>query len=237
MEGFFIIKVLILYYLSIKATHGYEIQKFIQMNQLDKWTKIQSGSIYYALNKLEKEKLIRLRDQEIKGEKARKIYEITDNGRSKLDYLVKLELDNEIADITSDKFVIYPILNVLDKNTMIEHIKIHIVKLEKKLEYLFGWKKIKVTDNTLKVEKIAFEIMIQNLENQIKWHEALIEEMDKCMLVSKDVEQLIRNFDFSNISKLEESRNNYIENLKKEILNDPQNAEKKLDELINNLIK
>jgi len=228
---------LILYYLSIKATHGYEIQKFIQMNQLDKWTKIQSGSIYYALNKLEKEKLIRLRDQEIKGEKARKIYEITDNGRSKLDYLVKLELDNEIADITSDKFVIYPILNVLDKNTMIEHIKIHIVKLEKKLEYLFGWKKIKVTDNTLKVEKIAFEIMIQNLENQIKWHEALIEEMDKCMLVSKDVEQLIRNFDFSNISKLEESRNNYIENLKKEILNDPQNAEKKLDELINNLIK
>lgn len=207
------------------------------MNQLDKWTKIQSGSIYYALNKLEKEKLIRLRDQEIKGEKARKIYEITDNGRSKLDYLVKLELDNEIADITSDKFVIYPILNVLDKNTMIEHIKIHIVKLEKKLEYLFGWKKIKVTDNTLKVEKIAFEIMIQNLENQIKWHEALIEEMDKCMLVSKDVEQLIRNFDFSNISKLEESRNNYIENLKKEILNDPQNAEKKLDELINNLIK
>lgn len=228
---------MILYYLSIKATHGYEIQKFIQMNQLDKWTKIQSGSIYYALNKLEKEKLIRLRDQEIKGEKARKIYEITDNGRSKLDYLVKLELDNEIADITSDKFVIYPILNVLDKNTMIEHIKIHIVKLEKKLEYLFGWKKIKVTDNTLKVEKIAFEIMIQNLENQIKWHEALIEEMDKCMLVSKDVEQLIRNFDFSNISKLEESRNNYIENLKKEILNDPQNAEKKLDELINNLIK
>ena len=228
---------MILYYLSIKATHGYEIQKFIQMNQLDKWTKIQSGSIYYALNKLEKEKLIRLRDQEIKGEKARKIYEITDNGRSKLDYLVKLELDNEIADITSDKFVIYPILNVLDKNTMIEHIKIHIVKLEKKLEYLFGWKKIKVTDNTLKVEKIAFEIMIQNLENQIKWHEALIEEMDKCMLVSKDVEQLIKNFDFSNISKLEESRNNYIENLKKEILNDPQNAEKKLDELINNLIK
>ncbi len=48
------IKVLILYYLSIKPTHGYEIQKFIQVNHMDEWTKIQSGSIYYAINKLEK---------------------------------------------------------------------------------------------------------------------------------------------------------------------------------------
>jgi DNA-binding PadR family transcriptional regulator len=66
------IKLLLLYYLSVKPTHGYEIQRFIQENELDKWTKIQSGSIYYALAKLEKEGLIRQTGLIPASEKARK---------------------------------------------------------------------------------------------------------------------------------------------------------------------
>lgn len=232
-----IIKVLILYYLSIKSTHGYEIQKFIQTNQMDKWTKIQSGSIYYALNKLEKEGLIVLAEEIGSGSKARKIYKITDKGREELKELVKNEMGNELFPSGSDKFIIYPLLNTLDKQTMISIINDHISGLRDKMTYLKKWEKIKVNKESLAVERISFEIMINNLEYQVKWHEALIDEMDKCIAASNEISNLISNFDFSNADTIEASTNDSIESLKQEILNNPETASEKLEELIKKLSK
>jgi Predicted transcriptional regulators len=232
-----IIKVLILYYLSIKSTHGYEIQKFIQTNQMDKWTKIQSGSIYYALNKLEKEGLIVLVEEIGSGSKARKIYKITDKGREELKELVKNEMANELFTSGSDKFIIYPLLNTLDKQTMISIINDHISALRDKITYLKKWQKIKVNKQSLAVERISFEIMINNLEYQIKWHEALIDEMDKCVAASNEISNLISKFDFSNAETMEASTNDSIESLKQEILNNPETASEKLEELIKKLSK
>ncbi|NRZ49177.1 DNA-binding PadR family transcriptional regulator [Clostridium beijerinckii] len=213
-----IIKVLILYYLSIKSTHGYEIQKFIQTNHMDKWTKIQSGSIYYALNKLEKDGLIVLKEEIGSGSKARKIYKITDKGRDELKELVKNEITNELYPSGSDKFIIYPLLNTLDKQSMISLIHSHINGLRDKITYLKKWQKIKVNKQSLEVEKISFEIMISNLEYQIKWHEALIDEIDECIATSNEISSLISNFDFSNAEEMEASTNDSIESLKQEIL-------------------
>ncbi|MDR3594057.1 MAG: PadR family transcriptional regulator [Clostridium sp.] len=232
-----IIKVLILYYLSIKPTHGYEIQKFIQINQMDMWTKIQSGSIYYALNKLEKEGLIVLKEEIGSGSKARKIYTITDKGREELKEFVKNELDNEIFPSGSDKFIIYPLLNTLDKQSMISKINNHIDQLSDKIAYLKKWQKIKINKQSLAVERISFDMMIVNLEYQIKWHEALIQEMDKCIAVSNKISNLISSFDFSNAETIEASTDDSIESLKKEILNNPERAEEKLEELIKKLSK
>lgn len=78
------IRGIILYYLNIKPTHGYEIQQFINMSGMDQWTKIQSGSIYYALTKLEKERNIAVCREERTGSRVRKIYEITEQGRTTL---------------------------------------------------------------------------------------------------------------------------------------------------------
>jgi DNA-binding PadR family transcriptional regulator len=232
-----IIKVLILYYLSIKSTHGYEIQKFIQTNHMDRWTKIQSGSIYYALNKLEKQGFIVLKEEIGSGSKARKIYKITDKGREELKELVKKELDNELFAIGSDKFIIYPMLNTLDKQIMISQVNNHINKLKDKMAYLEKWQNIKVDENSLEVERISFEMMIKNLQYQIKWHKALIKEMDKCIMASKEISNLIANFDFSNADPIEASTNDSIESLKQEILNNPECASEKLEELIRKLSK
>lgn len=232
-----IIKVLILYYLSIKSTHGYEIQKFIQTNQMDKWTKIQSGSIYYALNKLEKDGLILLVEEMGLGSKARKIYKITDKGRDELKELVKNEIANELFPSGSDKFIIYPLLNTLDKKYMISIINDHISGLRDKIAYLKKWQKIKVNKQSLAVERISFEIMITNLEYQVKWHEALIDEMDKCIAASNEISNLISNFDFSNAETIEASTNDSIESLKLEILSNPETASEKLEELIKKLSK
>lgn len=202
---------------------------------MDRWTKIQSGSIYYALNKLEKEGLIVLKEEMGSGSKARKTYEITDKGRDELKELVKKELDNELFTSGSDKFIIYPMLNTLDKQIMISQINSHIDKLRDKMAYLEKWQNIKINKHSLDVERISFEMMIKNLEYQIKWHEALIEEMDKCIMASDEISNLIANFDFSNAETIETPTNDYIESLKQEILNNPESASEKLEELIRKL--
>lgn len=233
----YIIKVLILYYLSIKPTHGYEIQKFIQVNQMDNWTKIQSGSIYYALSKLEKEGLIVLSKEIGIGTKARKVYDITQKGKKELKELIKKELDYPINEIGSDKFIIYPLLNTIDKSIVCKEIKEHIEKLNAKKIYLERWQKFKVNQKTLAIEKIAFQMMISNIEYQIKWHNALIDNIDDCIEASKKITNLIEKFDFSNAKDIEFDIAEDIEKLKYEILNNPDTASEKLEQLIKVLKK
>lgn len=235
------IKALILYYLSLKPTHGYEIQKFIQLNHMDSWTKIQSGSIYYALGKLEKEGLIKLQREEAIGTKVRKIYEMTQKGKEELKVCVKEELNREIYDIGSDKFIIYPILQGIDKKEVIVQVEKHIDKLKARKLEQEKWQKLKIGKGSLKVEEICFEMMISSLDYQIKWHEALLEEIDECMASSEQMAQLIKQVDFSTINNLSEVEQevqvDQITKLKEEILNHPEEAEDKLEKLIQLLKK
>lgn len=235
------IKALILYYLSLKPTHGYEIQKFIQLNHMDSWTKIQSGSIYYALGKLEKEGLIKLQREEAIGTKVRKIYEMTQKGKEELKVCVKEELNREIYDIGSDKFIIYPILQGIDKKEVIVQVEKHIDKLKARKLEQEKWQKLKIGKGSLKVEAVCFEMMISSLNYQIKWHEALLEEIDECMASSEQIAQLIKRVDFSTINDLSEVEQevqvDQITKLKEEILNHPEEAEGKLEKLIQLLKK
>jgi hypothetical protein len=109
--------------------------------------------------------------------------------------------------------------------------------LRDKIAYLKKWQKIKVNKQSLAVERISFEIMISNLESQVKWHEALIDEMDKCIAASNEISNLISNFDFSNAETIEASTSDSIESLKQEILSNPETASEKLEELIKKLSK
>ena len=191
------IKVLILYYLSLKSTHGYEIQKFIQTNRMVSWSKIQSGSIYHALSKLEKEGLIQLSGTQGKGAKARKVYCITSQGKEELKRMVREELSSSMYEVGSDKFILYPLLCATSKQEIKDAVSSHIKDLKRKKDLIERWKQIKVTDRTLEVEKISFEMMLSSLYYQIQWHQALIRQLDRCMEESKAVSELIRSFDFS----------------------------------------
>ena len=230
------IRTLILYYLSLKSTHGYEIQKFIQTNHMDSWTKIQSGSIYYALSKLEKEGAITLQREEKVGSKVRKVYAITDKGKEELVISIKEELNREIYDVGSDKFIIYPILQGVDKKTIIEQVEKHIIKLRKQKEAQEKWQRLKIGEDSLKIERLCFQMMISNIEYQIKWHEALLEEIDTCIAASKQMASLIKRIDFSMVNDLneieQETQVDQITKLKQEILNHPDQAEEKLEQLV-----
>ncbi len=159
---------------------------------MESWTKIQSGSIYYALSKLEKEGLIGLYRQEKVGKKIRKIYCITPIGREELVKYMREELDKLIYEIGSDKFVLYPFLGIMNRETLEPHIKKHIDMLRQKKMDTEKWQAVKVDEQTLNVEKICFEMMIVNIDYQIKWHEALLEEIDTCIELESQVAKIIK---------------------------------------------
>lgn len=73
---------ILLSFLRQRPMHGYEIQQLIQSSRMDLWTNILSGSIYYALNKMEQDGLIVATAEERTGARLRKIYSITDAGKS-----------------------------------------------------------------------------------------------------------------------------------------------------------
>lgn len=235
------VRALILYYLSLKATHGYEIQKFIQTNHMDTWTKIQSGSIYYALSKLESEGAITLQSEEKTGKKVRKVYAITEKGKEELAKSIKEELNRDIYDVGSDKFIIYPILQGIDKETIIDQVKKHTGKLRKQKEELEKWQSLKIGAGCLNIERLCFQMMISNIEYQIKWHEVLLEEIDSCIAASKQMASLIKHIDFSMVDELseldQEIQADQITKLKQEILTHPDQAEEKLEELVQLLKK
>ena len=195
------IQLLILYYLSLKSTHGYEIQKFVQLNQMDEWNNIQSGSIYYAMSKLEKEGLIELVEKIGSAEKSKRIFAITEKGRNKLAEMALMELKKPLGSISSEKFLIYPIMANLSKQEMLSAIVEHITGLEKELEVIVNWVDIKHTI-TSKVETATLELMRSTVENQIKWHKSLAENIDEAIAASLEISRLIKTVDFSDSAEL-----------------------------------
>lgn len=240
------VKSLILYYLSIKPTHGYEIQKFIQLSGIDQWTKIQSGSIYYALTKLEKEKCIHVLKEERTGSRVRKIYEITDLGRNELEKEMRTELMTPIVETGSLKYVLYTMISVLTEQEAKELIEKHIADLEEKRNYWEYWRDLKGNATANKLMKLSFDMTIHSLEDQIAWHEELLHGLDVYRKESEDMAKMIKAFEPDCIPEtaggsIEEKELQVqlaqIERIKEAVESDPKRALEQLNEIMDALKK
>jgi DNA-binding PadR family transcriptional regulator len=64
-----------------RSRHGYEIEQVIEEREMRNWTELGFSSIYYVLNKLEKNGLVEGQIQKSVGKgPARKVYHITPSG-------------------------------------------------------------------------------------------------------------------------------------------------------------
>ncbi|MDD5936144.1 MAG: PadR family transcriptional regulator [Clostridiales bacterium] len=237
------VRAFILYYLNIKKTHGYEIQKFVQMQGTEQWGKIQSGSIYYALTKLEKEKFIEVYKEERVGARIRKIYQITESGKAELQREMAEELASPIWSVGSFKFVTDPMLSTLPKEECIQIIQQHIKSLQEQKDYWEKWQKVKISKDSLKLTKISFEMTIKSISDQILWHEELLKNLDMYIQLSHKTSQFIQSVDFDLLEQTnEENATNheklaYAMKLKKVIEEDPRNAIDNLNKIIDELTK
>jgi len=189
------IRGLILFYLNIKPTHGYEIQRFIQLSGVDKWARIQSGSIYYALSKLETEKNIIVLKEERTGSRVRKIFRITELGIITLHKEMQEALAAPIANVGSMKFITAPIISTLPKKEMIAILSKHISELKVQKEEWELLKKAQACDNQPKLIQLSFKRTIDSIDNQILWHEELLDNLDENILESSSMTEIIKTFD------------------------------------------
>ncbi len=60
--------------------YGYELEKAIQERGMRNWTEIGFSSIYYVLKRLEKERIITSKKEEVSGKPARRVYQVTEKG-------------------------------------------------------------------------------------------------------------------------------------------------------------
>jgi DNA-binding PadR family transcriptional regulator len=95
-------RLLVLGLLQQRPMHGYEITQVIAQGQLDRWANVLPGSIYHALGKLEADGLLRPEAEERTGDRLRKIYAITPDGREALLDLVRQALSRPPHDLRSD---------------------------------------------------------------------------------------------------------------------------------------
>jgi DNA-binding PadR family transcriptional regulator len=64
--------------------HGYQIEQQITLRNMRTWTDLSTSSIYYILGKLEEKGFIEqlLEDPKERDERPKKVYQLTENGRS-----------------------------------------------------------------------------------------------------------------------------------------------------------
>lgn len=234
------IRALILYYLSIKPTHGYEIQKFIQLSGTDQWMKIQSGSIYYALTKLEKEKCIDVLREERTGSRVRKIYKITEHGMKEMHKEIMSVLQTPIAGTGSPKFIIEPMLSLLDESELKVAIQNHIKELEEKREYWKRWSDIKAGKDATKLVQLSFAMTINALEDQILWHKELLDNLELYLNEGDAMKNFILQFDVDSaeteveVSEVDQ-KISYLNKIKDIIKDNPSKALDNLDLIVEEL--
>lgn len=234
------IRGLILFYLNIKPTHGYEIQRFIQLSGTDKWAKIQSGSIYYALTKLEKEKNILVLKEERTGSRVRKIYKITELGKTTLQTEMKEALATPLANVGSIKFITAPMLSTLSKEEIIIIVAKHINELKEQREFWKVWKNAKAGEQEYKLTQISFQMAIDSIENQIMWHEELLNNLDVYITEASSTKEIIKTFDADRYesndkTSLTEQKIDFANSIKEAMMSDPKLAIESLNKIIEEL--
>ena len=105
-------KLLVLGLVDGRPMSGYDIQQMVNRADAERWGGVLPGSIYHALNKLEREGCISLADVTRTGHRQRAVYQITDRGREQLHDLL---LQTLRAPATPYPTALYSALSLLDR--------------------------------------------------------------------------------------------------------------------------
>ena len=189
------VQLFILFFFSIKPTHGYEIQRFISLNRMSEWNNIKSGSIYYAIKKLEKDRYIRMIDKPEEGEKKKQIFEITQKGRDILKKLAYNEMSKPLQGAASEKFLLYPMIACLQKEEIIQCVERQISDLYAQKNRINNWRKEK-NQEACSIEVITLDYMITTIESQIIWHKRMLDNVDNIIQDTHEIVKMIKDTDF-----------------------------------------
>ncbi|NKI21270.1 PadR family transcriptional regulator [Paenibacillus dendritiformis] len=158
------VNLIILALLRQRPMHGYEIQQIIQTNRMDEWANLLSGSIYYALNKLEQKGLVRTEAEERTGARLRKIYAITETGEILFLELVRESLKMMPHSPKSDFVVGLNWIEMIPKDEALSLLQQNMKQVEDKLAQFHYGKEVKAAYSLSPFGEASFDNAIAQLE-------------------------------------------------------------------------
>ncbi|MGG4093790.1 MULTISPECIES: PadR family transcriptional regulator [Paenibacillus] len=165
---------ILLSFLRQRPMHGYEIQQLIQASRMDLWTNILSGSIYYALNKMESDGLIAATAEERTGARLRKIYSITDEGEKLFQKMIRETLTLPPHTVKSDFSLGLVWIENIPKQEAVELLQQNRKQVEESLAQWRSGKEIKGQYGLSKIALATFDNAISSLEQDIAFLNKII---------------------------------------------------------------
>ncbi|WP_042168629.1 PadR family transcriptional regulator [Paenibacillus gorillae] len=165
---------IVLSLLRMRPMHGYEIQQLVQTNRMDTWTNLLSGSIYYALNKMEQDGLILTEAEERTGARLRKIYAITEKGEMHFQQTVRDTLTIPPHSVKSDFSLGLSWIESIPKEEALGLLEQNVKQVEQTLaEWHFG-KQIKSQYGLSPIAEASFDNAMSLLEQDIRYLKTVI---------------------------------------------------------------
>lgn len=123
--------------LSQRDLTGYEIKQYLELSHAESWANIKTGSIYYALKKMEENKLVKVDSVKHTGNRSRTIYSITEEGRNFFKKRLEDTLRQPDLNFPNSLYTSFTFLGEISSEKAVQAIKVNIKSLEKELE---NWK-------------------------------------------------------------------------------------------------
>lgn len=165
---------IVLGFLRQRPMHGYEIQQLIQQSRMDDWANLLSGSIYYALNKMEQDGWIRAEAEVRTGNRLRKIYAITEEGESQFRELVRESLTLSPHSVKSDLALGLAWIDAIPREDAVRLLEQNLKQLERTQEHWLTGREIKSRYGLTPITMAAFDNAIGILELDIAYLKRLI---------------------------------------------------------------
>lgn len=136
--------IFILGLLTARPLSGYDIQQHLELSAAEHWADILPGSIYYALNKLERQGFVAVESIERTGRRERATFRLTDAGHGELRGLLRKALNTPVRVMPSLLYTALSFIHELEKTEVIAALDAEIARLEGDIAYTLQGEQVKV---------------------------------------------------------------------------------------------
>ncbi len=155
--------------------HGYQIKKIIT-EQLADFTQIKLPTIYYHLDKMEKNELLAAKRQKLGSRPEKTIYSITDKGVNEFKHRMTELLEFEYKPVFLSDGLFY-FSDYIESAEIADHLMVYIEKLKVTLSNLQNHKEETlrlVPAEFIKIVNIIFSHHTHHYQAELEWAEKIL---------------------------------------------------------------
>lgn len=161
----------------IGPMHGHQIRREAQLNRTDTWSNVKPGSLYGALQRMEKDGAIEIVRTEQEGNRPeRTIYAITDKGRVELIAI----RDAIMRDTRLRPDPVDLAIQFLDDGLTIEDATMDLrLRLRDLQDQLVSWRAARETADPFlsDLERMVYEHSLRRLDLEVQWHREVLDRL------------------------------------------------------------